>query len=384
MFTLYYSYELYNSNYYKTTNDLTFAINWLLVNLFNNKRCYILVKSYTDNKDESIIDGYIFLDQSLNRLVKTSPFDSKQKTIYSPYDTTLFYHVNNSNLYKLLINFDMTSTSTSTSSYNSSLFQSEPVINVEKKEKVKEKVSIKDMFNNVISSSEKLKEVSAKLNQEDKEDKEESLFSESDDTDESICSEELDEIQKQLDTMLNEKMNIDNLVKEKDDKLSDLRCEDSFDKRLIRKNKEREEENRNIFRANLGVHKKICEKYSRYLEQFEQGEITVEKALEDFISPLFEAKFFVIHYLYLNDMINDSDYENPEDELYELYNILYNSRYNEDYNVPDEFEEIVSSFISFLPDRNILTEDEIHNGLNNNSNNDILFQQIEPEEVDEQ
>lgn len=359
----YYSYELYNQNYFKTTNDLTFAINWLLTSLFNNKLCKIVVKSYTENQDDSIIDSFIQFDQPLNRIVKLCPYDSTQKTIYSPYDTTLFHHINNSNLYKLLINFDKTSQSQSQSEPQSNLQQ---IVNVEKQDKV----SIKEMFNNVLSSSEKLKEVSTKLNEIERDDE----------SSESISSEELNEIQQQLDNMLNDKMNIDNLVKEKDEKLCDLRCEDSFEKRKELKQKEKKEEKRNIFRADLSVHKKIGEKYNKYLEKFEEGKITVENSLNDFIPPLFEAKFYVIHYLYINDMINDTDYESPGDELYELYNILYNSRYNEDYNVPEEFEEIVSSFIDFLPDKNILTEDEIHNSLNNNSNNDILFQQIEPEE----
>lgn len=366
----YYSYELYNHNYFKTTNDLTFAINWLLTNLFNIKVCKIVVKSYTDNQEDSIIDSFILFDNSLNRLVKTFPNDSTQKTIYSPYDTSLFYHINNSNLYKLLINFD-------TINLSPHLVQpyTQPVVN---KEMENERVSIKDMFNNVISSSEKLKEVSTKLN-EVKENRIENKIENDDESSESICSEELDEIQKQLDNMLNDKLNIDNLVKEKDEKLCDLRCEDSFEKRKEVKIKEREEEKRNIFRADLEVHIKIFEKYNKYLEMVENKEIfsSTKKTLDDFIPPLFEAKFYVIHYLYLNDMINENDYENPEDELYELYNILYNSKYNENYNVSDDFEEIVSNFISFLPDRNILTEEEIHNSLNNNSNNDILFQQIE-------
>jgi elongation factor G len=44
----------------------------------------------------------------------------------------------------------------------------------------------------------------------------------------------------------------------------------------------------------------------------------------------------------------------------------------------DESNEVF--MMKVLEDPESLTEDEIHNGLNNNSNNDILFQQIEPEE----
>ena len=375
MSTPYYSYELYNSNYYKTTTDLTFAMNWLLTNLFNNKLCKIIVKSYIDNQEDSIIEGFIQFDQSLNKLVKISPYDSTHKTIYSPYDTTLFYHTNNSNLYKLLINFD-----TSSSNQVQQQVQQQPQ-QPQQLHKKEEKENIHDIFSNIISYSEKLKDASTKLNNVKTENDEKmSCSTDSSDSTESICSEDLNALFENFYTISNEKMTIDNLVKEKEEQLSDLRCEDSFEKRKELKLKEKEEEKWNIFRADLGVHKKICEKYNKYLDNVEKGQTTVNKSLEDFIPPLFEAKFYVIQYLYLNDMINETDYENPEDELYELYNILYNSRYNEDYSVPDDFEEIVSSFISFLPDKNILTEDEIQNGLNNNSNNDILFQQIEQEE----
>ena len=105
-----------------------------------------------------------------------------------------------------------------------------------------------------------------------------------------------------------------------------------------------------------------------------------EKKLENFIPPLFEAKFYVLHFLNLNDLINESDYESPSDELYELYTILYSSRYDEFYEIPEEFEDIISQFIEFLPEKNILTEEEIHNGLNDASRHDLLFVQREEEE----
>lgn len=112
--------------------------------------------------------------------------------------------------------------------------------------KKKEKISIKNTFDDVISSSKKLEGVSTKLNEPQNDNfknKVDSNKVESDDeSSESICSDELNELQQQLDKILNDKLNIDNLVKNKDEQLCDLRCEESYEKRKIIKNKEREEE----------------------------------------------------------------------------------------------------------------------------------------------
>jgi hypothetical protein len=64
-----------------------------------------------------------------------------------------------------------------------------------------------------------------------------------------------------------------------------------------------------------------------------------------------------------------------------MFNILYNSRYNENYDVPEDFDDIITKYISSLPDKTILTEDELVNKLNDESKHNQLFLQHEPEET---
>jgi hypothetical protein len=384
MNNLSYLYELYNINYVKSTDDLSYAINWMLRYLLtNNYDSKIIIKSYSNHSNNSnncIYEGVLTYDKTINRIVKHTDYDTIYPTIYSPYDTTIFFHTHNSNLYKQIIYNNNNKVSTNQISNN----QVTNNINTIKEDKPKQ--SIKDLFSSIIDTSEKLKKVSNELNEnnesqdkqnnENKEEKNSDVDSESDSDSESINSEELEQMQKHLDKLLEDKVNIDNLVKERDEVLTDLRCEDSFQKRKQVKLKEKEEEKKNIFRGDLGVYKKILEKYNKCLEDEELK----DKQLESFIPPLFEAKFYIFHFLNFNDLINDSDYENPSDELYELYTILYSSRYNEFYEIPEEFEDIISEFINFLPEKNILTEEEIHNGLNDASRHDLLFVQREEEE----
>ena len=231
------------------------------------------------------------------------------------------------------------------------------------------------MFNKIVHTSDELKKLSSILaNSDSDSDSDYDSDSDSDSDSESINSSELDLMQKQLDEMLTDKINIDKLVKNKDNILSDLRCEDSFKKRQERKDKEREIEKKNIFGGDLNVYKRINEKHNKVIKKNKTINI------EDYIPPFFEAKYYVIKYLDNKEMLEETDYEKPSDELYELYNILYNARYNEDYEVPDEFDEIVMDFIDSLPNKVILTESEIHLSMNDKSKHEILFTQLEEEE----
>ncbi len=373
MSNLSYLYDLYETIFIKTTEDINYAINWLLNQVISNKHeSYIVVKSYYNNNDECIIEGIIKYNKEINRIIKAFEYNSTY-TVYSPYDTTIFGHTHNFNLYRKLAfgesNMDL-------NNFNSNNVNNVNNVNNNydlKQEKEKtEKENIKDIFSSIVQTSQDLKVVSSKLKKEEKQNNKEESDNDTDTESEteSIDSKELEEMQKKLDKMLEDKINIDNLVKERDEELCDLRCEDSFQKRKQIKVKEKEEEKKNIFRGDLNVYKKIIEKYTK----------SENSDLEKFIPPLFEAKFYVFHYMNLHNMINDSDYEEPSEELYELYNILYKSRYDEFYEIPEDFEDIISEFVQFLPEKNILTEEEIHNGLNDISKHDLLFEQKEAEE----
>ena len=396
MNNLSYLYDLYNINYVKTTDDLSYAINWLLRYLLtNNYDSKIIIKSYSNDLTNYIFEGVLIYDKTINRIVKQTDYDTTYVTIYSPYDTTIFFHTHNSNLYKQIINKD---TNNNTNTSNNQINNINSITNNNNNNNTsntsnkqdKPKQNIRELFSSIIDTSEKLKEVSTELTelkeselkeseQKEDNDKKNDIFSDSDSDSESINSDELEQMQNYLDKLLENKVNIDNLVKERDEVLTDLRCEDSFQKRKQIKLKEKEEEKKNIFRGDLGVYKKITEKYNKCLED----QNNEEKSLEQFIPPLFEAKFYIFHFMNLHDLVNDSDYESPSDELYELYTILYSSRYDEFYEIPEEFEDIISQYIDFLPEKNILTEEEIHNGLNDASRHDLLFDQHEEEAEDD-
>jgi hypothetical protein len=380
-----YRYPLYDNNLQvKVTYDLLYAMKWLLTNLLKkNFNVFIIIQSYMNNEEESMNEGIIKYNGEF--IIKTFEFNNTC-TIYSPYDTTLFYHTHISNMYKMLL-----SSTSNTSIENNVIQQIKQETNQEIKQETNQEIKqdvklevkpesvskakeLKDLVSSVIKSSEELKNFSSNLNNKINSDSSDSDSSDSDSsdsdisdvTDDSISTEDLNKIQHELDTMLADKVNIDNLIKEKDEELVDLRCEASFNNRKIEKNKQKELEKKNIFRSDLNIYKKICNDNI--------------KNNTDFIPDIFEAKYYVIKFLDTENIIESTDYENPSEELFELYNILYNSRYDENYDIPEEFDDIITKYISSLPDKNILTETELVNILNDKCKHNELFAQNEPEE----
>jgi hypothetical protein len=389
--TLNYRYPLYENNIQiKVTYDLLYAMKWLLTNLLKkNYNVFMIIQTYSNNEEETMNEGIIKYDGEY--IIKTFDFNDTY-TVYSPYDTTLFYHTHISNMYKMLL-------SSSNISYGEYIKQEvKSEVKSDVKSEVKQEVTpvkvskvkeLEDVFSSVIKKSEELKKISSSLNKNmsDKKsskasktsvtsvtsdsDSSDSDSSDSDisvvSSDDSISSEDLDKIQKELDTMLANKVNIDNLVKEKDEELVDLRCEASFNNRKIEKTKQKEIEKKNIFRSDLNIYKKI-------------NNDNIKNEV-DFIPNIFEAKYYVINFLDTENIIESTDYDNPSDELFELYTILYNARYNEDYDIPEEFDDIITKYISSLPDKSILTESELINILNDKCKHNGMFSQNEVEET---
>jgi hypothetical protein len=262
-------------------------------------------------------------------------------------------------------------------------------------QKISKSQELKNLFSDIIETSEKLNSVSNNL--KDNNEKNETIVnnekvelieddndSNSNDTEsdnESVSTEDLDNIQEHLNKLLEEKVNVDNLIKEKDDELADMRCEQSYQRQLKNKEKSKEEEKYNIFRADINIYKRIMNNFNERLNEAKIKEQNIEDIkLENFIPPMFEAKFYVIKFLYDENLIEESDYEQPSQELYEIYNILYKARFDETYDIPDDFEDIITKFIHQLPDKTILTTEELHLHLNNESKHELLFVQKEEEE----
>ena len=60
-------YDLYNINYVKTTDDLNYAINWLLRYLLtNNYDSKIIIKSYSNDTDNCIFEGVLTYDKTIS------------------------------------------------------------------------------------------------------------------------------------------------------------------------------------------------------------------------------------------------------------------------------------------------------------------------------
>jgi hypothetical protein len=72
MNNLSYLYELYNINYVKSTDDLSYAINWMLRYLLtNNYDSKIIIKSYSNHSNNSnncIYEGVLTYDKTINMI----------------------------------------------------------------------------------------------------------------------------------------------------------------------------------------------------------------------------------------------------------------------------------------------------------------------------
>ena len=166
------------------------------------------------------------------------------------------------------------------------------------------------------------------------------------DTDnESVTSEQLHELEKNLDEMMNKQTGLQKNLDEEKDKLADIIMEENYAKTSKKKKEEKEKEKRNIFISDLSVYMKINK---------------INSSVPDF----FMAKCCVLDYLDKNNFFDGEDLENPSNELFEVYNILYNSRFTKDYVPPEDFEGLVMDFIDSLPEVDIVTQEQLHAQLN--------------------
>jgi hypothetical protein len=97
---------------------------------------------------------------------------------------------------------------------------------------------------------------------------------------------------------------------------------------------ERLKEKYNIFVSDITIYNKL---------------INEKHFTESFIPPFFEAKYYIIKYLYKHNYFESENLNGPSQELFDLYNMLYNfvnnnfkiNKDNEDFiDIIEDFEDL--------------------------------------------
>ncbi len=397
-----YEFYLWSDNYINsdTTTNLEYALSWLLNNLHNNisGKYYIEIRKKTiDSNTQYIKEGVIMWEDSF--IVKKLNFDDQLKTIYSPYDLSLFdkthlslsycnliekYKQNKLNLLqsnkKHISNFkysnihqseeqnsDSDDESISSKQLQPQLQpqsqpqlqpqsqpqpqpqsqpQSQPQLQPHSQPQLQPQLQPPQSNKKHISNFKQVNKLLDETNNIFKSSNiHQSEEQNSDSDDESISSNQLHELEKNLDQMMNEQKEFKKTLEEKKDKLADIIMEENYKKTLKAKEENKKKEQRNIFNSDYSIYKKINKQNSK-------------------VPDFFMAKCVVFNYLDKNKYLNNENLENPSDEIFELFTILYNSRFVDNYEPPEDFEEIVLDFIESLPDIEIMTEREFHDRLN--------------------
>ena len=321
------------------TSNLEYALTWLLNNLHNNImfNCYIEIRKVIEDRDTHYIkEGLIFWENGF--IVKKLTRNDTYKTIYSPYDLSLFSKTTLSHSYCELINkYNGKSENTTptqqtpTQPTPTQQTQSIPLQSTQPVNNFKQINKLLDSTKDILGNHKK------------KEDQE--VNTDTDTDNESVTSEQLHELEKNLDEMMNKQTGLQKNLDEEKDKLADIIMEENYAKTSKKKKEEKEKEKRNIFISDLSVYKKINK---------------INSSVPDF----FMAKCCVLDYLDKNNFFDGEDLENPSNELFEVYNILYNSRFTKDYVPPEDFEGLVMDFIDSLPEVDIVTQEQLHAQLN--------------------
>jgi hypothetical protein len=306
------------------STNFEYALTWLLNNLHFNltEGFYIEIRKVIDDRETHYIkEGILFWDNG--SIVKKLNKSDLYKTSYSPYDMALFNKTTLSHLYCELIN-----------KYNSNntLSQSSTLLPPPITKSVQSSSLPLNNFkqiNKILDNTKTSTRVDSDIDTDD----------------ESVSSEQLHDLERHLDELMNKKSELVKTLDENKDKLADVIMENNYAKTLKIKKEEKEKEKRNIFISDLSVYKKINK---------------VNNAAPDF----FMAKFVVLDYLEKNKFFDGEDLEAPSGELFEIFNILYNSRFTKDFTPPEECEELVMNFIDSLPDVDIITQEQFHDQLN--------------------
>jgi len=399
-------YKLYNDTmHYKTTNDLVYALNWLLTSLLQYRKYtnrIDIYENYNSDDESYYIGTYKFINNYIVKIMNN--ITEHNTTTYSPYDTDLFYRSDLSQMYLQLLQLSSPIT-TSQSVYQSTpqsvpqvasqvvsqsvpqvasqvvsqsvpqvasqvASQSVPPVSSVKTPSKPSKTNISDILTESKNIAESL---CAQVNHNDKcfegfskdnlsllnnDLSEHDSISDSDNDNE--LNQDIELLEKELDGLLLKKEIIDkNLDKEKD-KLSDLHCEESYNKLLERKKQDLIKEKKNIFISDISVYYRLKDKINKLP--------STENKLE-YIPELFEAKYFVLKFLDSEAYLQDEDLKSPSDEIFELYLMLLNT-FEEDYILDESYKDLIEAFTETLPEKSIVTSKQIMDKLNSNPHNE--------------
>jgi len=343
-----YTYILHDfSDNFNSTSSIEYAVSWLLDKVDNaltnnvvTNNFWIMSNLNVDNR-HSINQGYVMWEDGF--VVKKLFLDDEFKTVYSPYDLTLFFRTELSARYVKLI-----TKNNKNKLIPLSIEQSPP------------QVTLKNEYSSLIKNFNIIESKNNNINNKNNKDNN----ADSDTDDESISSEQLRDLEEKLDKMMSTKEKINEDSKKKEYELADITMEENYKKKINTKNEEKEKEKRNIFKSDLAIYKKINNNLKTN-EDFEYpNNYNIMYMLQKYVPDFFAAKYSVIFYLDQHYYLENESLDNPSDEIYELFNILYNARYNELYVPPDDFIDIVDDFIDSLPDVDIPTPEVIHKHLN--------------------
>ena len=331
---MYYYYDIYVNNIYvKSVDDLDYATYYLLT----NKNSYYYIYSYSNTKDCSILEGCIKIVN--NKVIKI--IDDMYVSTYSPYDLYLFKRSDLSRLYLNFYNND----ADIHQNINQNIHQNK----------------IQPFNNKQTNISVNLNDKTDKTDKTDKNDK-------IDKTDKNdvpvISSNEIPEFKNILNDLTNMNTKLTEIKKSQEEELINKACEEQYNKKQKRLENERNKEKYNIFISDIIVYNKL---------------INEEKFSESFIPPFFEAKYYILKYLYSHNYFDEEDSNKPSDELFLQYKLLYDY-INNDFEIDSEYKELYDLFEDFkdnLPtDKYIKTDRQIMISMNGDDKENNMF--VEP------
>jgi hypothetical protein len=302
-------YDLYNSDrFLKSTEDIDYALHQLLL---NNITHFISYK-YTNERIESIECGLFKIQD--NKVVKI--IDNNFISIYSPYDDFVF---NNPNLSRLYLKFY----NTNIKHNNTRSLVKVPVVPT---------VNVPDVNKTEIQAD--------------------------------LSIEEINQIKNKINQLNKLKEDIKQIKIIQEEEFLNKDCEERYNLRQKKKEEEREQNNYNVFVADIEVYNKL---------------INEENFTEDYIPPFFVGKFYILKYLYDNEYFVEDNIKKPSKDIFKIYTELYDFITNEFKLKEDDIEELFelkNDFKLSLPDRKITTDKQIFDTLNKKNNDVELF--VEP------
>ena len=343
--------------YYDLYEDFTFveritnkeiALFLLLHNYIKSNyslNCYFDIVNSIGNKNISheqikIID---------KKLVKVNKYNN-HITVYSPYDLDLFQKTELSILYqkfyddKLILSHSISQTTQNISQSISQIVlpqthtQTHAYTPVPKQEKTQALTQEKP-----IQEKTQASKINIKMPPD-------------------FTKDEFDDMKNLLDKLENEKKDYDKKHKEKEENFMEIDANKRYDEKKERKEKDREKEKYNIFKADVKIYDKL---------------IHEKNFSESFVPQLFEAKYYIIKYLYNNDYFMDEDIDNPSEELFELYRTIYdyaNNKIDTNSDIYETFNDVFKEFDESLPkNKQILTDRQIMDTLNDKSEKTEIF-----------